>query len=222
MTANSTSVIVTAAGSSVRMGVGQKKEYIEIDGTSVLHLALNSFSDSKLFNPLIVTIPKGQKANALDALKNFPRKDDILFIEGGGSRQESVFKGLLALEEYDPEFVLIHDGARPWLENSIIDQIMNGLKKHDACAPAIKSIDAMKIISSSGFIERHLKRDKTYSIQTPQGFKFCKILNAHKLASKDSIEYIDDTEIYSKYFGKVFVVEGSVDNKKVTYSSDLR
>lgn len=213
--------LVTAAGSSQRFGGGMKKEYLLLGNSSVLSSALSTFSNPKIFTCLVVTIPQGGEADAVEALRDFPRSGEVIFVPGGDTRQASVLAGLQALAGHKPDVVLIHDGARPWCTREIAEAVALRALEAGACAPAVPSVDAMKILSRDGFIIDHLARETTYRIQTPQGFIFEDILEAHMKAAEDGGIYIDDTEIYGRYIGAVATVPGDETNRKITYQEDL-
>jgi 2-C-methyl-D-erythritol 4-phosphate cytidylyltransferase len=214
-------VIITAAGSSRRMNIGTKKEFLTLDNQPVLLLSVKAFIDSKLFSNYIVVLSKSEIEEARKILAPINKGGILNFISGGSSRQESVYNGLLALKNEMPDIVLIHDGARPWINRSIINKVYNMANLQDAAIPVVPSINAMKFIDSSGIIVTNLKREFTVAAQTPQGFKYTNILDSHKKAHLDTTNYIDDAAIYSKYSGKVATVPGDVLNKKITYQSDM-
>lgn len=273
-------VIVTAAGSSTRMG-GQKKEYrfLPDGGGTVLSAATEAFlstipSESSfpssptnsitdhILHPrlttVVITLPPdsgedGAKA-ARQALFASPRlaaiwKDDaapyaennevqgkpqLVMMEGGQSRQESVFKALQALEQPSvaptgstrnklppPDLVLIHDGARPFVSHKEIQEVVAATINHGAAACGIPPVDTQKEMNQQGFILRHLDRSKLVAIQTPQGFAFKPLLEAHRKAVSAGFNTTDDTAIWGEYVGPVKITPGSVNNKKITFPSDL-
>lgn len=264
-------VVITAAGSSTRMG-GQKKEYRSLgDGAgTVLSVATKAFvsvlapqllSDTgeKIqqqkgsfplpyrLTQILITIPPNSGKEGLQtaqealfaspdlqALWDNPRQQatyipQLLFVEGGQSRQASVCKALQALAEnqdpeaeyQEPEIVLIHDGARPFVTEDIILQVVAATQNEGAAACGIPPVDTQKEIDSQGFIVRHLNRDSLVAIQTPQGFHFKPLLQAHLMAAQDNYETTDDTAIWGTYVGPVKITPGSVDNKKITFPRDL-
>jgi 2-C-methyl-D-erythritol 4-phosphate cytidylyltransferase len=213
--------IVTAAGQSRRFGGGMKKEYLAFSGGTVLSAACAPFVDPDLFVSLVVTIPQGDESKAREALAGFTRLEEILFVPGGETRQASVLAALRALREADPEIVLIHDGARPWCTPDTAAAVAFRAMEAGACAPAAAAVDAMKVLSRDGFILDHLSRETTFRIQTPQGFVYRDILDAHEKASRDGGFYIDDTEIFGRYVGAVATIPGDEANRKVTYQEDL-
>ena len=152
----------------------------------------------------------------------------IIFTAGADTRQTSVFKALAKLgelkekKEADFNFVLIHDGARPWVSPELIKRVSDEVSKREAVIPGYQAVDTQKIADTSGKITQHLKRSSVYSVQTPQGFDFEKILAAHKQALENGKEYTDDSEIYGEFAGDVFICTGEVSNKKITFKEDIK
>ncbi|MBQ9631077.1 MAG: 2-C-methyl-D-erythritol 2,4-cyclodiphosphate synthase, partial [Treponema sp.] len=155
-----------------------------------------------------------------EKLESLHKNDSLKFIHGGKTRTESTLFALKSIKT-KPDFVLIHDVARPFVSKKIIRNVAKKVVKCNAVAPCIESSDTQKIVNSNGIIKEHLKREFTKNIQTPQAFNFEKILEAHKKASKDRQVYTDDTEIWARYIGEVATVKGSIENKKITYKSDI-
>ena len=214
-------VVLTAAGSSSRMGTDTKKEFLKINGKSVLKMAFEAFASLNLFSNYVIVLPQAEIENGQDILSSPFESTSLTFVGGGSSRQESVYNGLLALESISPDIVLIHDGARPWISRSVINEVYSLTVLKEAAIPVVPSVNAMKSINSKGTVIADLKRDFTVAAQTPQGFSFKKILSAHKKAVNDHLVYVDDAAIYGKYIGSVETVPGDISNKKITYITDL-
>ncbi len=234
-------LILTAAGSSSRFG--KKKEYLPLqdEEQTVLSCSLTTFLKTNLFTTCIITIPKGEEKiaeQAVEDAKNLAKEKNIplYFIEGGNTRQESVFKGLLFLEHLQTEKklqnskdsknyvftgVMIHDGARPWVTEQTILDTARLTALHGAACPAIPTVDTCKQVDKTGKIISHINRETLYAVQTPQSFIFSDILRAHKLASTDNKVYTDDTEIWAGYIGDVYISKGEFSNKKITFKTDL-
>lgn len=230
--------VITAAGNSSRMNSGAngiKKEYRRLPETeknvSVLSECLFKFLQTNIFNSIIITVPETdlQKAEKLIfsdiRIKDAVKKDNIklTFAAGGETRQKSVFNALLKLSnsEHIPDYVLIHDGARPWISIRLIQQICSLVEKNEAVVPCLSLTDTPKIADKTGKIIAHLKRSAVFAAQTPQGFEFTKLLKAHTFAAKTEKEYTDDSEIYSDFAGEVFMCGGEPANKKITFKEDL-
>ena len=225
-----TAVIITAAGSSTRMGAPLKKEYLPLKNGTVLSECARAFLNAIAPSCIVITTPRNGEERAHRALFADNEMKSMLsaahtalhFVEGGKTRQESILNALLFLEKSNanPEIVLIHDGARPFVSEKIIQDTAHATLEFGAAAPGITPVDTQKLVSSEGFITEHLKRNKMVAIQTPQGFQFAPLLEAHKRASLEKTEYTDDTEIWGNYSGKVNIVLGDATNKKITYSED--
>ena len=228
---NSIAVIITAAGSSTRMGGSVKKEYLPLGEGTVLSASVKAFeaASKNQTNPfnltkIIITIPAGDQEQALKAVNPSDEiKQKLEFVTGSTTRQKSIFNALEHIKNSDEQaqYILIHDGARPFVTGQVIRNVIAGTIQYEAAAPGIKSTDTIKQINSEGFIVKHLERSLLTAIQTPQGFVFEKLYEAHKKAADDDYEYTDDSEIWGKYAGPVKLVEGDVNNKKITYPGDL-
>ena len=222
-------IIITAAGSSTRIGGGIKKEYLPFKNGTVLSVCaetfLNAFSSAEggdaqyQITDFIVTCPVGGREACERALGQVC-KGGFQIVEGADTRQKSVYKGLLAVKG-QPDIVLIHDGARPFVSREVIMEALEAAVLNGASVPGITPTDTQKEIDENGFVVRHLVRSSLVSVQTPQCFKFKELLEAHGKAAADGREYTDDTEIWGTYCGPVRVTKGEVNNIKITYPSDL-
>ena len=213
--------VVTAAGSSSRMGSGTKKEYLQIAGTSVLCGAVVPFLRTGIAERCVVTYPAGQRELVEESLADLEEPDRVGLVEGGPTRQISVLAGLRAFAESSPRFVLIHDGSRPWVGESLVRAVCEGTRLHSACVPVVPMVDAPKVVDPAGFVRSHPAKTDFVAAQTPQGFRFAEILSAHQKAEGDGRTYLDDAEVYHSYVGRVFTVPGDPSNRKITYAHDL-
>ncbi|WP_407400377.1 2-C-methyl-D-erythritol 2,4-cyclodiphosphate synthase [Treponema sp.] len=227
----SLSLVLAAAGSSTRVGLGKKKEYLEMKGGTVLSCAARIFLETADFSTVVIAIPKDGKEDAEKALFSDPRLHELLehknlfFVEGGSTRQSSVFKAIKAIPEKN-SIVLIHDAARPFVSEETIKKVIAAAERYGASVPAIAPVDTQKEISPDGTIKRHLVRKNLCAVQTPQAFILAPLLLCHEKAAEEDMEFTDDTEIWDNYpevtdGKKVFVVEGSKDNKKITFIQDI-
>jgi len=214
-----TAAIITAAGSGSRMGLETNKVLLPLAGKTVIETAIQSFLNLNNFQKIIITHSPADKIPLESALKNI--SVPIVFVEGGKTRQQSVFNGLKELIGDNPDTVLIHDAARPWISEELIKEVLKCAENEGSAVPVIPSVNAMKLIDENGKITDHLKRENTVSAQTPQGFHFQEILEAHKQAESSGYEAIDDTELWDRYIGKVSTVPGDTANSKITYREDL-
>ena len=230
------SAVICAAGLSSRMG--RKKEFLKLNDkpVTVLGSAVAAFSSVPSVEIIVIAIPPNSEEAARAALspeltgsKSNPK---IFFVNGGQTRQASVFNALLFLNQYDPHYVLIHDGARPWVSPSLIESIIKAAEKYGAVIPALSLLETPKEFTAPFenvqprdgapiFIKTHLKRANTGAAQTPQGFKFAEILLAHKKAAQQPCEFTDDAEVYGMFCGDVAVIPGAPENCKITFPQDM-
>ena len=221
-------IIITAAGSSTRIGSGIKKEYLPYNKGTVLSNCAETFLETcyDLFEitDFIVTCPDGgfdECSNALDSLHLlFYPGLELKICAGDSTRQKSVYNALRAVEG-NPDIVLIHDGARPFVTKEVILSSIEAAIEFGASVPGVTPTDTQKEIDEEGFICRHLVRNSLVAVQTPQCFEFNRLFEAHKKARKDGHEYTDDTEIWGTYCGRVKVIPGDINNIKITYPADL-
>lgn len=210
------------------MGDGTKKELASLGSTPVILMTTSVFASLPEISRIVVTSRASdvdRMRNALEPLAPFP----VTFVEGGPTRQESVRFGLEALEKIEapdapPDYVLIHDGARPWVSAELIRRVMAGTVAHDACVPVVASPDALKRVVAGVCVE-HPDRDEYRCVQTPQGFLFARILAAHRAAGKsvrpESRPFVDDAEVYAALEAAVHTTEGDPLNRKITWPHDL-
>jgi len=240
-TALKIAVVICAAGASSRFNLkdltAQKKEYQKLsNGNTVLGTAVSAFACVPSVQVIVISIPKnGENAVRAALPENLLKseKPKIIFVTGGSTRQHSVFNALRFLSDFSPDYALIHDGARPWVSPSLIENIIEAVKKHNAVIPLLPLTDTPKECEfpwetqsdnddSPVFIKTHLKRTNTGIAQTPQAFKFPEILEAHKQAATvEKEEFTDDAEIWGRFCGQVAVIRGDPENKKITFPEDL-
>jgi 2-C-methyl-D-erythritol 4-phosphate cytidylyltransferase/2-C-methyl-D-erythritol 4-phosphate cytidylyltransferase/2-C-methyl-D-erythritol 2,4-cyclodiphosphate synthase len=231
--------IVTAAGNSVRMSGGIKKEYQLLPGAfdsngkplSVLGAAVCAFAALERVSMLVVTVPPHAPAGEADARQALPQRlllgdKPLYFVPGGETRRASVYNALSMLQALPPDYVLIHDGSRPWVSGALIESVLDACILHKAAIPALFLTETPKELDGKGFIKRHLKRAAVAAAQTPQGFAFPQILAAHAQAVERSLnsgsEYTDDAEIWGEFVGDVAVIPGDILNRKITFPDDLK
>ncbi|MDR2021004.1 MAG: 2-C-methyl-D-erythritol 4-phosphate cytidylyltransferase [Treponema sp.] len=232
--------VITAAGSSSRMG-GIKKEYrplgeglVDTTGKplTVLGAAVRAFAASGRISLIVISVPPDPAAGEFAARRalpgDFPPEDrgpPVLFVPGGPSRRASVYHALSLLEAYKPGYVLIHDGARPWIDAALIERTINAVLCHRAVVPLMPLTETPKEFDEAGFVRRHLRRASVGTAQTPQGFAFPEILRAHERAAerelREAYEYTDDAEVWGEFAGPVAVIPGSAANRKITFPEDL-
>ncbi|ADN02833.1 IspD/TarI family cytidylyltransferase [Spirochaeta thermophila] len=216
--------VVTAAGASVRMGGARKKEYRLLDGLPVLLHSIQAAFQTGLFDRYVVVLPPGDEAvwyDELLPLLDSPCRDLVTLAPGGTSRQESVFHALEALSGEPPEIVLIHDGARPWVSPALIGRVYRKAREKGACIPVVALVDAPKRIGPTGEVVEHLDKHHLVGAQTPQGFRFSLIYEAHRRFHDRLHLFPDDAALCHAAGIPVHTVEGDPVNRKITFPWDL-
>ncbi|MBD7914321.1 2-C-methyl-D-erythritol 4-phosphate cytidylyltransferase [Clostridium sp. Sa3CUN1] len=213
------SAIILAGGRGKRMGAKVSKQYIELNGKPILYYTLKKFSNCKNIDKIFLVLPKDEieycKTHVID---KYSLKVDCI-VEGGEERQDSV---LNALEKIDnSELVLIHDGARPFVSEKIINEGIKYASLYGAAAPGVTPKDTIKIKDKNGFSIDTPNRQDLIAIQTPQVFKFSLIKECHRKVKNDKLIVTDDTMVVESYNNKVFLYEGDYTNIKVTTPEDL-
>jgi 2-C-methyl-D-erythritol 4-phosphate cytidylyltransferase len=219
---SSDAVIITAAGSSKRWADKEKKEYADLDGRPVLCWTVQPFLETAPPLQIVITLPQKDIPKVQELLRILGDTTRIHFVAGGESRQESVRLGLEALQEQSPQIVLIHDGARPWVDRPLIGRVLEGARRWGACIPVVDASEAPKRIGPSGLILQDLSREQFKLAQTPQGFLYDRILEAHRRGKNNPRLFIDDAEVYAAYWSGVFTIPGNRRNRKITFKEDLR
>jgi 2-C-methyl-D-erythritol 4-phosphate cytidylyltransferase len=213
--------LVTGAGNSSRMGQGGKKEYRLIQGTPVLARSLLAFQGTGLFTRIVVTVPPGGVEEARNLVAPFLPVEAILFVAGGDTRRESVYRGLSALVNHDIEYVLIHDAARPWVTVNLIRAVFEATRSRGAAIPVTETPDALVETTPDHRVCRHISKTMVRSVQTPQGFRFREILAAHEAIRDEPGNYYDDAQVLMKAGKNVSIVPGEPANRKITFVHDL-
>lgn len=207
------SVIITAGGTSSRFG-NTNKLLEKINSDELIRHTVKPFTLFNEINEIIIC------ANFLivDELKNiFKDLDKVKIIEGGATRQESVFKGLNACNNCD--FVLIHDGARPMITSEIIKKCILMVQDKKALTVATKTTDTIKQVDEHLKIIKTIDRSSLYNTQTPQAFEYNLIKNAHDKLQGQS--FTDDAGMLESLGCDVYILEGDYKNIKVTTQNDI-
>ena len=250
--------IICAAGTSSRMSGpngGLKKEYRPLPNRAtgkaanltVLGATIRAFAALPEIQTIVIAVPDDPVIGEAAARKAIPSVflsgkvgPPIHFVAGGDTRRGSVYNALSILPEKflgkvdARSYVLIHDGARPWVHPTFIRRIIAEVKKHPAVVPILPLIETPKEMTaplggSPGngpvYVKRHLRRACVGISQTPQAFAFPEILGLHEMAAEHEsltgMEFTDDAEIWGTFHGSVAAIPGDPKNRKITFPGDL-
>lgn len=226
-----TAAIVLAAGSGSRMHQKTKKQFMEISGKPLIWYSLNTFENSPLIDGIVLVTSKEDIDYCRNEIVNkysFSKVKKI--VAGGKERYHSVNNGLLALELENPIYVYVHDGARPFVNEDIIERAYIDVVKYSACVVGMPVKDTIKIADENGFAQTTPDRDRTWIVQTPQVFEYPLIKECYSKAimeEKQLLEkgiHITDDAMCVEYFSetKVKLTQGAYTNIKVTTPDDIQ
>jgi 2-C-methyl-D-erythritol 4-phosphate cytidylyltransferase/2-C-methyl-D-erythritol 2,4-cyclodiphosphate synthase len=214
-------VVIVAAGRGERAGQQNgPKQYREIGGRSILERTIEAFATHDRIGSIVVAIHPDDDALFRKSVGVFA--DRVNLVHGGPTRQHSTRLALLALRDTGLKSVLIQDGVRPFIDHALIDRTLAAIDDTYGALPSLPVSDTLKQGSADGTVDKTISRENLYSAQTPQGFPFEKILDAHELAFNSAEDAFTDDASIAEWAGiPVKLVEGSPDNIKITWARDI-
>lgn len=211
-------VIIAAAGSGKRMGSGIPKQFLEIEGKSVLVKTALAFSQNQYVDGFFVVTGKDFVERTEELLKSMDKFMGIAV--GGAERQDSVYNGLEMLPE-DTDYVLVHDAARPFITQNLIDLVIEKSVEKGAAVAAVPVKDTIKTVDEQGVFTNTLPRNQLRCIQTPQGFQKELLIKAYKKAFAENYYGTDDAVLIERTGFPVHLVDGDYSNIKITTKEDM-
>ena len=224
-------ILILCGGNGSRFSSTKKKQFADLKGLPVFLWSIKFFlRDLKIFKDLHCSLIYSQGDFELfqELSKKYlfdEERSRIHYIEGGETRNESVYFGLKSLSKLakPKDIVLIHDGARPLIKELDIINLMEGLKSYSAVSLGYKPTDTIKVINPKNEeLVKNLYRDDLRNMQTPQGFHFFHLWEAYKDYEKFNFTTTDDTELIHKLGYPVKIILGDPGNIKITVLKDLK
>ena len=213
-------VVIVAAGTGSRMNMGINKQFIKLKGKEIIAYTIEKFYNNSNIEDIVVVVKEDEseffKTEILDKY-NFK---NVKIAYGGKERQDSVYNGLKLLDE-KCDVVLIHDGARPFVSDKIIDKSIEEAKEHKAIVVGVPVKDTIKVIDNDKNIVDTPNRSVLWAVQTPQTFDYNILIDAYKDAFKNKFYGTDDAMLVERIGYKVKMLEGSYNNIKITTQEDL-
>ena len=200
--------------------MGKKdKAIVRLGSKPLLYHSLSVFVKVTAIKQIVLVLRKDHFSVTKRLIDLFRKQGkSIVCVQGGFKRQDSVRKGLRALDR-EINYVLIHDGARPFVSKALIERLIKALKSYPAVISAIKPRDTLKLVDRKANVKRTLDRNKIVLVQTPQGFKR-DILE--KIYEKRRTElFFDDAQMCERSGQKIRFIEGDIANFEITYPQDL-
>lgn len=223
MTTFKSIALIPAAGMGKRMGASINKQYLLLDGMPIVARTISLFEQSPLIDSIYLVVPAEEipycRKNVVEAC-GF--KKIAAIVPGGRERQNSVLNALNAMREHvsEDDVVLIHDGVRPLISERVLSESINTARLHDGALVAVPVKDTIKTVRD-GIVSNTPPRESLWQAQTPQTFRFAKILQAHLSAEADGFTGTDDASLIERSGGKVHIVRWDYRNIKITTPEDL-
>lgn len=222
--------IVLSAGQGKRMGTSVQKQYIELQGKPIIYYTLSVFQKSEIIDDIILVVGKDQlKYVQEEIVRKYHFAKVKTVVEGGHERYASVWQGLKA-REYDKYYeniqdgyVFIHDGARPFVDEEMLERAYDTVRKYKACVAGVPSKDTIKLINEEQFAVTTPEREYVWAVQTPQVFEKTLIFEAYaRLMEEECVHVTDDAMVVEQMMRlPVKLFEGSYENIKITTPEDL-
>lgn len=222
--------VILAAGAGKRMQSNVAKQYLLLDGKPVLWYALNIFEKSELIDQIVLVVGKGEIDYCREEIvKAYGFSKVTHVIEGGAERYLSVWEALKVLRGHQG-IIFIHDGARPFVTEDIINNTYTAAMEYGACVTGMPVKDTIKISNENGFAVQTPNRKNVWQIQTPQVFTAELIIDAYRelienleKIKSEGIEITDDAMVVEALRSKsVRLVKGSYENIKITTPEDMK
>lgn len=214
--------IILAAGKGKRMQSDVPKQYLLLEGHPVLFYSIRAFEESFIDEIILVTGKDEIEYCRQEIVDKYGFQKVKKIVAGGKERYHSVYEGLKAIEHAD--YVYIHDGARPFVTNEILERVRKEVEKHKACVVGMPVKDTIKIAGEGNLVKDTPDRKNVWQIQTPQTFSYALVKEAYdKLMKKEDDGITDDAMVVEKMLQHpIRLVEGSYENIKITTPEDLR
>ncbi|TMU83293.1 2-C-methyl-D-erythritol 4-phosphate cytidylyltransferase [Bacillus sp. BHET2] len=210
-------VVIPAAGQGKRMKAGKNKLLLELNNCPVIIHTLRVFERDSHCKGIYLAIHPMERDAFTSLLKRFGITKVVKLVDGGEERQHSVYNALLEVRH---EIVLVHDGARPFIKESTIHQLVEKTYSTGAAIAAVPVKDTIKKVLD-GKVEETIERSSLWMVQTPQAFRVSVLKKAHGEADEDGFLGTDDASLVERLDVEVSVVESDYDNIKLTTPEDL-
>lgn len=210
--------ILVAAGRGERLGASRPKAFIEVGGRSMLAWSAEAFEAVPAVDAIIAVVPEVERARAAQLLAHLTKLSAI--VPGGERRQDSVRAGLALAPTGFDGIVLVHDAARPFVERSVIEAVVQAARECGAALPVVPVVDTLKRVREGRVVET-LDRSELFGAQTPQGFRLSCLTRAYAAADAAGLTVTDEAMACEGLGESVRAVPGSARNRKITTPDDL-
>jgi 2-C-methyl-D-erythritol 4-phosphate cytidylyltransferase len=202
------------------MGSGTDKAFLSLGSKPVVVWALLAFEGCTAIDRIVLVVRKDQMVAAKTVVQMFGLAKVTEIVAGGPKRQESVRRGLEAVDP-DTRIVVVHDGARPCVSSELIVETINAAKKHGTGIAATRIVDTVKYVERGSLVGHTVDRSKLWAVQTPQAFKLDILTRAYKKLEEDGATVTDEATAVELLGEPVRLVEWQKPNMKITVVEDL-
>lgn len=215
-----TTAIIVAGGKGTRMNSTKNKQFIKINKKEIIAHTIEVFQNSESINSIILVVEENSMEDFKLLCEKYSWGKISEIVVGGAERQNSVYNGLKKVSK-NSEVVVIHDGARPFISQNIIENSINTALEVGGCGVGVPVKDTLKICDENNQILSTPNRNNMWHIQTPQTFQKDLILSAYETAEKNNYFATDDTSLMEYIEKPVKIIMGDYNNIKVTTQEDL-
>ena len=214
--------LIPAAGKGSRMAHSVKKPYLKLAQKPILAHTIQRFEQNSAVDAIFVIVDQADFSECHAAvLRPYPFTKVQELVEGGETRQMSVYNGVRALSA-DVDFVIVHDGVRPFVTDEVIFACLTAADECGAAVAAVPVKDTIKVANEDSFIVETPVRDQLWAVQTPQVFRKSLLEEAHQVAHARQLTATDDASLVEQLGFPVKLVKGSYANLKITTPIDLQ
>lgn len=224
--------VILAGGTGTRVGASMPKQFLDIDGRSVIERSIDAFDQAAGVDEVAIVVHPDWKSHMEGLVNRNSWQKVKRILEGGAERYMSSLNAIAAyIDCPDDTNLILHDAARPFVSQAVIARVIEALKWHEAVGVGIPSTDTVWEVRQdfdpqlSKFIVRIPERSTMWRAQTPQAFRLPLIRDAYQCALQDpQFRATDDCGVVRRYLPsvKIHIVEGEEQNRKITFKEDMR
>ena len=214
-----TFAIIPAGGKGIRSGFAAPKQYLKFNGKELIVFTLEVFQKNKLVDKIIIAAERDYFPLLQKLVKKYKLTKVKQIVEGGNERQDSVYNALKSITADKNDLIIVHDAARPLLPSKILTGAISTAKEKGNALVCLKAKDTL--VKGGNIVDSYIDREEIYHIQTPQIFKYKDLLDAMNKAYKENFYGTDESMLVKRTGKKIYIVEGSLLNFKVTTKPDI-
>jgi 2-C-methyl-D-erythritol 4-phosphate cytidylyltransferase len=215
-----TIAIIPAGGKGLRSGSATPKQYLKVNDKEVIVYTLQTFQKNKLIDRIIIAAEPEYFNLLIKLVKKYKLNKVVLIVEGGSTRQDSVYNAVLSSGADPNDLLVVHDAARAFMPDEVLTSSIETAKQKGNALVCIKAKDTL--IKGKSIVTEYLNRDEVYYVQTPQIFKYKELKSALNKADKENFVGTDESMLVKRTGKKLNIVEGSVFNFKITNKEDIQ